>query len=98
MNPEEFLFVGCTVHYVAYGTPKGEFPALVHRAAIVTEISKSQDQNGPYVDLCVLNPTGMFFNRDLPYDKMASKGGTWHFISDDQENLDHESLGSTTER
>lgn len=84
MNPDEFVFVGQTVHYVTYGTPKGEFPALVHRAAIVTDIGPRADgAEHPNVSLCVLNPTGLFFNVNLPYDKTGSAGGTWHFWSDD---------------
>jgi hypothetical protein len=30
------------------------------------------------VGLCVLNPTGLFFNRNVPYDK-DGKGGSWHW-------------------
>ena len=70
------------VHYVAYGTPGGEFPAGVCRAAIITEVEPSnvEDPNasGDRVGLCVLNPTGMFFNRGVPYDE-AKKPGTWHW-------------------
>lgn len=57
--------VGRTVHYVAYGTPGGEFPAGVD--ALVGEVG-----------LCVLNPTGQFFNRGVPYDE-GKKPGTWHW-------------------
>jgi hypothetical protein len=58
--------VGRMVHYIAYGTPGGEFPAGVPRAATITEV----DMPGhPYssVGLCVMNPTGLFFNRSVPY-------------------------------
>lgn len=80
MNPDQIVFVGMTVHYVAYGTPKGEFPALVHRAALITEISDDVlITDEPNVSLCVLNPSGIFFNTNCPYDKEASRGGTWHF-------------------
>lgn len=70
------LAVGRVVHYVAYGTPKGEFPVGVHRAAIVTEV---EDADVGIVSLCVLNPTGMFFNSHLPYDETGSKPGSWHW-------------------
>lgn len=75
--------VGRVVHYVAYGTPGGEFPAGVCRAAIVTEVGKSEEiESGvwsvPGVGLCVLNPTGQFFNRGVPYSA-EPKPGTWHW-------------------
>ena len=76
--------VGRIVHYVAYGTPGGEFPAGVCRAAIITEVYSGPDGTKPpqgvtvqldpkqpgvclSVGLCVLNPTGQFFNRGVPY-------------------------------
>jgi hypothetical protein len=71
--------VGRIVHYVAYGTPGGEFPAGVCRAAIVTEIYQPSD--GYPVDavgLCAVNPTGLFFNRGIAPDG-AKRPGTWHW-------------------
>jgi len=87
--------VGRIVHYVSYGTPSGEYASQC-RAAIVTgvpqgalpvvdaERAEEWDSDAVVVDLCVLNPTGMFFNRcaqvepegpsDLPH-----LGGTWHW-------------------
>jgi hypothetical protein len=78
--------IGRIVHYVAYGTPGGEFPAGVCRAAIITEINPPQDNpNEPDVDLvrdnigiCVTNPTGLFFNRGIPHDE-GKKPGSWHW-------------------
>lgn len=68
--------VGRVVHYVAYGTPGGEFPAGVCRAAVVTEVTPSV---GPAeIGICVLNPTGLFFNRGIPYSA-EGKPGTWHW-------------------
>jgi hypothetical protein len=76
------LTVGRMVHYVAYGTPGGEFAAGVHRAAVVTEITTIGPE-GPAdpnnIGLCVLNPTGQFFNQHVPYDE-GKKPGTWHWI------------------
>lgn len=79
------------VHYVAYGTPGGEFPAGVCRAAVITEVYGPGnmppsgtvlqiDEHGVCrtVGLCVLNPTGQFFNRGVPYDA-DKKPGTWHW-------------------
>lgn len=91
--------VGRMVHYVAYGTPGGEFPAGVCRAATITEVydvrlvddrttSPPHPTHGVYtfgpegwctdVGLCVMNPTGLFFNRGIPYDE-AKSPGSWHW-------------------
>jgi hypothetical protein len=76
--------VGRVVHYVAYGTPGGEFPAGVCRAAIVTEVgiplplASTQPDLDHRIGICVLNPTGLFFNRGIPYDA-EKKPGTWHW-------------------
>lgn len=69
------LAVGRVVHYVSYGTPKGEYTQEC-RAAIVTEV---EDREIGVVGLCVLNPTGIFFNRNVAYDPTEKKGGTWHW-------------------
>lgn len=78
--------VGRIVHYVAYGTPGGEYPAGKHRAALITEINDTEIAAGavfPHdgagrVGLCILNPTGMFFTQGVPYDA-AGAPGTWHW-------------------
>lgn len=76
--------VGRVVHYVAYGTPGGEYPSVC-RAAIITEVdgpaadaqhAQPNDPTNPDVGLCVLNPTGMFFNQHVPY---GETGGHWHW-------------------
>jgi hypothetical protein len=71
--------VARVVHYQAFGTPGGEYRSLP-RAAIVTE---TQAENPGIADpmtvgLCVLNPTGQFFNREVPYDA-DGKPGTWRW-------------------
>jgi hypothetical protein len=64
------------------------------RAAIITEVMSNEDLGIPDVarmrpedlenlpafpiGLCVLNPTGLFFN-DAEYDEDATRGGTWHW-------------------
>ena len=85
--------VGRVVHYVSYGTPAGEY-ASECRAAIVTAVRDYEtvpEHGVPYVDLAVLNPTGMFFNQRCRYDEGATSetpgapsarsyaGGTWHW-------------------
>jgi hypothetical protein len=75
--------VGRIVHYVAYGTPGGEFPAGVCRAAVITEVaglgaaSRAPDEPQT-IGICVLNPTGFFFNRGIPYDEQHAPG-SWHW-------------------
>jgi len=67
--------VGRIVHYVSYGTPGGEY-AKECRAAIVTEVSPEGNAKGSnFVGLCVLNPTGQFFNRSVEYDDGTEQAG-----------------------
>lgn len=74
--------IGRIVHYVSHGTPVQPDGSQAHaracRAAIVTEVEDDHT-----VGLCVLNPTGQFFNQgvifdddDLPGER---EGGTWHW-------------------
>ena len=72
--------VGRIVHYVSYGTPGGEYTSQC-RAAIVTEVPDDPPAGAQLdVGMAVLNPTGMFFNRGVPYnDPGTNKGGTWHW-------------------
>jgi hypothetical protein len=34
------------------------------------------------LDLCVLNPTGLFFNQGVPQNEPRKHGGTWHWPED----------------
>lgn len=67
--------VGSTVYYLAYGTPGGEYPAGVRRAAIVTATDPWDDKEHR-LSLCILNPIGMFFNQSVPYGEGP---GCWRF-------------------
>ena len=79
--------IGRIVHYVSYGTPGGEYGKEC-RAAIITEF---QHDPRTSVGLCVLNPTGQFFNRAVPLHNgnedglshlcgaLDYPGGTWHW-------------------
>lgn len=72
--------VGRMVHYVSYGTPGGEYPSVC-RAAVITAVDTDyRNAKLEYfvVDLCVLNPEGLFFNKHVPYDE-DKRGGTWHW-------------------
>lgn len=57
--------MGVIVHYQSYGTPGGEY-LPEPRAAIVTKVG-GQFVNDDTVGLCILNPTGQFFNTSVPY-------------------------------
>lgn len=68
--------IGRVVHYQSYGTPNGEF-LPEPRAAIVTEVDDSfGDAENPEtrVGLCVLNPTGMYFNPGVKFAPEPTPG------------------------
>lgn len=71
--------VGRVVHYHSYGTPGGEFLPEA-RAAIITAVypepPELADPELLHVGLCVLNPTGMFFNQLVPFSE-EPKPGHW---------------------
>ncbi|AVO21943.1 hypothetical protein I5G90_gp04 [Mycobacterium phage Adonis] len=67
--------VGRIVHYQSYGTPGGEF-LPEPRAAIVTEV---HDEHMGTVALCVLNPTGMYFNQCVEYAGDEPTPGCWNW-------------------
>lgn len=73
MSKEKGPAIGDIVHYVAYGTPGGEFPKTC-RAAIITEV---KDQW--VVGLAVYNPSGMFFHPAGIDEDEDPQGGTWHW-------------------
>lgn len=67
--------VARTVHYTSRGSADGRFPSVA-RAAIITEVLQSIDPEAPAVSLAVLNPTGLFFDREVPYSP-EPKPGHW---------------------
>lgn len=79
--PQQVPTVGRIVHYVAYGTPGGEFPAGKHRVAIITEVVNEGGVASvlDVVHLNVINPTGYFFNLNVPFDPTGKTPGTWHW-------------------
>ncbi len=62
--------VGRIVHYQSYGTPGGEYKPLP-RAAVITQVNFGPTNS---VGLCILNPTGQFFNTDVPYSEELAPG------------------------
>lgn len=63
--------VGRVVHYQSYGTPGGEYQSKPI-AAVITTV----DDDGETVGLCVMNPTGLFFNTKISHaiDDVPSPG------------------------
>lgn len=70
--------VGRMVHYVAYGTPGGEYPAGAHRAAIITDVHNPGEPTS-VLSICVFNPTGLFFDVGIYHDPTGTQPGTWHW-------------------
>ncbi|MGY2747216.1 hypothetical protein [Arthrobacter sp. UYCu723] len=70
--------IGRIVHYHSYGTPGGEY-LPEPRAAIITAVELVAEEPGTYVaSLCVLNPTGMFFNEGVEFSETPAPGHwTW---------------------
>ena len=60
--------VGEIVHYVSHGTPRRDDGSQAYRsecrAAVVTQVGLIRDRVG----LCVLNPSGQFFNEWNDHD------------------------------
>ena len=73
--------VGRVVHYQSHGSPNGQHKSEP-RAAIITAVYEvpSIPGEGPWfaTDLCVLNPTGMYFDRATPYSE-TPKAGHWNW-------------------
>lgn len=64
--------IGRVVHYQAHGSPNGQHKSEP-RAAIITRV-----HNATCVDLCVLNPTGLFFNSSC-VEGSPEAPGTWYW-------------------
>lgn len=64
--------IGRIVHYQSYGSPGGEHTSQP-RAAVITEVTSDE-----VVSLCILNPTGQYFDRDVKYSA-EPKPGHWNW-------------------
>ena len=60
--------VGRIVHYQSFGTPKGEYKSKPI-AAVITQVNDDGS-----CGLCILNPTGMFFNTSVKYSEEPAPG------------------------
>jgi hypothetical protein len=65
------------VHYVSYGSADGRYRSEC-RAAVVTE-THLEGKDATAIGLAVLNPTGMFFDRNVRQSEGEHSGGTWHW-------------------
>ncbi len=64
--------IGRIVHYQSFGTPGAEYTSQP-RAAVITQVLA-----GDSVGLCILNPTGQFFNPNVPFSD-TPKPGCWNW-------------------
>lgn len=69
--------VGRIVHYHSYGTPGGEFKPLPRAAVVTATQAEDPTLAAGEVVVCVLNPSGVFFNRAQFSD--APKPGCWNW-------------------
>jgi hypothetical protein len=80
--------VGRTVHYTSYGTPGGEYDSECRAAIIagipdprslaVSRLVEDEVSARQVIELCVLNPRGVFFDM-CEHDEDEKRGGTWHW-------------------
>lgn len=64
--------IGHIVHYQSHGSPNGQHLSEP-RAAIVTGV-----HNATCIDLCVLNPAGLFFNTSVCFANPPA-AGCWNW-------------------
>lgn len=63
--------VGRIVHYQSHGSPNGQHLSEP-RAAVITAVHEDT------VDLCVLNPTGMYFDQGTKFS-VSPLAGHWNW-------------------
>jgi hypothetical protein len=77
--------IGRVVLYKSYGTPNGEYKPE-SRAAIITRVS---EKDPTVVGLCIMNPTGLFFNDRVNYGK---REGQWQYPEIVKEEIEIEEV------
>jgi hypothetical protein len=75
--------IGRVVLYRSYGTPNGEYKPEP-RAATITQVS---DSDPTVVGLCIMNPTGLFFNQRVNY---GTREGQWQYPPRTEETVEVE--------
>jgi hypothetical protein len=78
--------VGRIVLYKSYGTPNGEYKPEA-RAAVISAVHNQNLEAGvvPEVDIVVLNPTGLFFNKTV---KFGTREGQWTYPERNDEKIE----------
>jgi hypothetical protein len=66
--------IGMRCHYVAPGSGDGVYPAICRAADITEALSLESGE----VSLMIINPTGVHFRLNVPYDP-AGAPYTWHW-------------------
>lgn len=71
--------VGRVVHYQSHGSPNGQHKSEPRAAIITRTYPDTAFPSDPVtVDLCVLNPTGMYFDHRTPFSE-TPKAGHWNW-------------------
>lgn len=70
--------VGRIVHYQSHGSPNGQHKSEP-RAVVITRVYEAPEGSidaptSMLVDLCVLNPTGMYFDQKTPFAETPTAG------------------------
>lgn len=72
--------LGRIVHYQSHGSPNGQHSSQPRAAIITSTYEGTPFEVEQRVDLCVLNPTGMYFDKATPFDAAEIPApGTWHW-------------------
>ena len=79
MFEDRIPYVGQMVHYKSHGTPIREDGTQAFTGECRAAIVAAQGE-GNLLSLCVLNPDGLFFNKEVDRDETADQGGTWHWF------------------
>jgi hypothetical protein len=69
--------VGRIVHYQSHGSPNGQHKSEP-RAAIITKVYDIESWPPGTVDLCVINPTGLYFDQHTMFSD-SPEAGRWNW-------------------
>ena len=71
MSESQPIIIGSIVHYVI---PNSN----ICRAAIVT--AKQNNETSNTISVCIINPTGIFFDTHVTEDWLVKTSGSWHRV------------------